>query len=390
MSPYDASANSFRAISTLLLRSLETPVNRRNLLATAVSCLIGRRLQHSIELASARRSFSSGFALGSLVNEADLRDPVRTSIYQQFCARFTIAGPIYALYSQPSPGDFALAPATALASTFSENGSVVRGHALIWHRLTPGWLLGADRTPAGVLPAHVDAVVRTLKPFIVEWDVVNEPLDVNQGDRHSLRRSIWYELVGSDYIEAALHAAAHADPSAKLGINEYFLETDSVEGSLRRVAMLNLLRRLKSNGAPLHYVGLQAHLRTTDIFSRGGVGRFVREVREMGLAVHVTELDVRDFHPDSRPHAIDERVVSTIARFFDASASDGALDSVTTWGLFDDTSWLQSSYPRRDGVPQRPLPFSSSHDCKPMCELLRSVASVPGSAVLRRDESSHT
>lgn len=137
--------------------------------------------------------------------------------------------------------------------------------------------------------------------------------------------------------------------------------------------MLALIRQLRSRGAPLHYLGVQSHLATTDSFSDAGFGKFLLDVRALDVDVHITELDVRDLHSDVRPAQMDARVADTLRRFFDVALAHGAVTSVTTWGMFDDTSWLQTSHPRPDGVPHRPLPYSARMQWKPILDVLQSV-----------------
>ena len=55
-----------------------------------------------------------------------------------------------------------------------------------------------------------------------------------------------------------------------------------------------------------------------------------------------------------------------------------SVKAVLTWCLSDRDSWLQSFRPRKDGLPQRPLPFDAQLNPKPAFFALRdTLASKP-------------
>jgi endo-1,4-beta-xylanase len=91
----------------------------------------------------------------------------------------------------------------------------------------------------------------------------------------------------------------------------------------------------------------------------------------MGYRVAVTELDVDD--SSFLPHEAhrDRLVADLYARFLDAVLPHQP-DMVTTWGLFDHYSWLQSARPRVDGLPQRSLPFGRDYRPKPAWQVIRA------------------
>ena len=127
-----------------------------------------------------------------------------------------------------------------------------------------------------------------------EWDVVNEPIET--GHRmDGLRRSVFLEAFGPDYIRRALVEARTLAPRARLMLNEYSLEYDSREERDRRYLFLKLIEGLRRSGTPLDGIGLQGHLDLRKgTVATASIAAFLRELADMGLAIVVTELDVKE------------------------------------------------------------------------------------------------
>jgi endo-1,4-beta-xylanase len=319
---------------------------------------------------------------GSLLEDKDAARPDRMAVYNSTCELLTIAGPLYARFSRPAPDVFALEGARALLARISSGRRIIRGHTLVWHRLQSDWMaaLPSGRPALEAMQRHVDGVVRALRGLVHQWDVVNEPLDERSADPDRLRSSRWHHLLGRDYIAHALVAARQADPRAALGINENGLDADDARGRERRRAMLALLTRLRTEGHAPDYLGIQAHLDPGQRYSAGGVGAFILAVRDLGIDVHVTELDVSDVRLPADVRARDRAVSDVYDRYLRVVTGSRQVASICSWGLFDDTSWLQQEYPRSDGLPQRPLPFDAMGQSKPAWETIRRFAKVRGAA----------
>ncbi len=112
------------------------------------------------------------------------------------------------------------------------------------------------------------------------------------------RKSPWLDMVGDDYIEIAFRAAREADPAALLTYNEYGIELDNYESDNKRQQVLLLLRRLKARNVPIDALGIQSHLPAEALNGQTpgyiGLAHFILQVREMGLQVFITEMDVSD------------------------------------------------------------------------------------------------
>ena len=265
---------------------------------------------------------------------------------------------------EPLRGQFDWQRADALVAFAKANGQKIRGHTLVWHQQAPSWLIkGAFRRDEvrDLMVAHIALEAGRYKGAIYAWDVVNEAF----ADDGSWRRSIWYDAMGPDYVAIALKAARSADPTAKLYINDYNVETD---GPKMR-ALYNLVASLKRAGAPINGVGLQAH------FIAGSMPAHFRSVMQkfaaLGVDVAVTELDFRIRLPaDDRELSVQ---AANYASVVSACRATPRCVGVTTWGMTDAHSWIPSFFSGYGAA----LPFDEKYRPKPAVAAMTEAFTKP-------------
>jgi endo-1,4-beta-xylanase len=150
-----------------------------------------------------------------------------------------------------------------------------------------------------------------------------------------------------------------------LTINEYGLEYGNQVESDRRYLFLKLLERLKRAGAPLDNVGLQSHLdHGKGPLAEPEIERMLREIAGMGLAITVTELDVKEAEPGRPVAERDQRAAAAIKQYLEIVLDQPAVRGVVTWGLSDRHSWLSEGGAINRGLPfdpeMRPTPVFSA------------------------------
>ncbi|MFW5992400.1 MAG: endo-1,4-beta-xylanase, partial [Halanaerobiaceae bacterium] len=121
---------------------------------------------------------------------------------------------------QPDMDSFNFEQADRHVRFAEENGMDVHGHALVWHNQTPSWLTETNWEKEEldkILKEHIKTVVEHYKGKVKVWDVVNEAFM----DDGSYRRSIWYNVLGKEYIEKSFVRAKEIDPDATLIYNDY-------------------------------------------------------------------------------------------------------------------------------------------------------------------------
>jgi endo-1,4-beta-xylanase len=168
-----------------------------------------------------------------------------------------------------------------------------------------------------------------------------------------LRKRPWLDLLGPEYIDLAFHTAAAADPRAHLILNECFIEHQTDAEVARRDALLQLALRLRRSGVPISGIGIQGHLRGTTPLDRPGLTAFLQKIRDLGLDIMVTELDVDDH--GIAPREITRVVASKYAEFL--SIVGPFVSSVTFEALRN-----EPTLPRRpDGVAHSPNLFDEQY-----------------------------
>lgn len=324
--------------------SASSPLTRRALLAAMPGLGAGAALGEPYEAGTlAAAAQASGREFGCAVSAAQLAgDPAFRAAVARECATLTPELDLKWTAVEPHRGELAFAPMDQLIDFARAAGKGVHGHTLIWHRSTPPWAAAALAEPGGwsLVRRRFSAVMSRYGELIGRWDVVNEPIDPDGAG--GLRDSPFRRAFGDDYIRRALETARRLAPNAKLLINEFGLDYDDAEDRARRRAFLGLVDRLKSAGAPLDGVGLQAHLHLgKGRLSQRALRDLLHELAARDLFILVTELDVKETDYALAPDRRDALVADLTKSYLDAALEEPKVIGVTTWGLSDRYSWLQ-------------------------------------------------
>lgn len=258
----------------------------------------------------------------------------------------------------------------------------VRGHNLVWPGGgTPEWLRGeltADNART-LLEKHVQTVAGRYAGRLYAWDVLNEALNVWDKRADGLAAYPWAQLLGEEFIDMAFHAAALADPHARLIWNEHYLEADDEGDQIDREILLRHLRRLRKANVPIHGIGIQSHLFADKPLATERMRRFLVEVRSLGYDVHLTEIDVIDTSLPSDPRLRDAACADVLRRYLDVVLPAAQPSVICFWTLCDRRNWLdwvsasQSKYRRPDGEMHRPGLFDRDLRAKPEYDIVASA-----------------
>jgi endo-1,4-beta-xylanase len=235
----------------------------------------------------------------------------------------------------------------------------MRGHPLVWHDALPGWArtISSPDEARQVIRNRITKLVGRFKGEFQSWDVVNEAVAPGAKGPDHLTDCVWSKQLGVEYLDYAFRVAHQTDGHALLTYNDYGTEDDSDASRAKRECIYGLLRGMIQRKVPVQAVGLQSHLRGGASFKT--LPEWVRRLKSLRLHVFITELDVNDKPFPSDKGERDKLVAKTYADFLRSALSTGEIDIALTWGLADPYSWLRSVpwARRKDGLPQRPLPF---------------------------------
>jgi endo-1,4-beta-xylanase len=259
------------------------------------------------------------------------------------------------------------AHADRLVSFAQQHNMLVRGHCFVWHQQVAAWVTEgiANRTydPAAlsaILQNHISTVARHYAGKVWAWDVVNEAFT----DNGSLRNTVWYDAPGiglsgrgTAYIEQAFRWARAADPAAKLFYNDYDAETVNTKSD----AIYAMAKDFRSRGVPLDGIGFQAHikLKFNDPTTLRSFATNLKRFSDLGLEIHITELDIALDSNDARSLAAQGDLYGKVAAICLQNSSCHVLQ---TWGFTDKYSWIPSFSKGKQGWA---LPLDANYNQKP-------------------------
>ncbi|RZL35698.1 MAG: 1,4-beta-xylanase [Rubrivivax sp.] len=329
--------------------------------------------------------FAANFKIGMAADPAGYRNAIANPLILKHANSITGENCFKPASLGVSPGVYNWTTADELATFAAANGLGVRGHTLCWHSQTPDWFFtGTLAEVRARLETYIHDVVTHFKGKVYCWDVVNECTSDDAGS--PWRNSKWYQILGPDYIAIALRAARAADPDVKLFINDY-----STEDPAKFARLMSIVATVQASGAPLDGIGHQLHVSTASP-TPANVDNALRSVAAKGLINHVTELDVSLYDdpgscfssktgcaaditgdPTKLAAALKAQALQYRA-LFNVFKQHTSLQSVTTWGIADNHSWL-TGFPVTRG--NRPLLFDEAGAAKPAARAITDDGYMP-------------
>ena len=232
------------------------------------------------------------------------------------------------------------------------------------------WGLGSKEAKT-LLYGTAERMVRHYKGTLKAWIVANEVTDP-EGDKNGFRTNVpWYNTIGPSYIGRCFEIAKEHDPKALRVLNEFGFETVNEFGdtaAARRHAFLKALDHLLNRKVPIQAVGIQGHLLADQFherFHEDAYRKFLQELRDRGLKILITELDVLDEGLVKRVEIRDQKVADVYRHYLGVTLDEPAVKVVNCFGLTDRYTWLDEDNPRSDGAHRRPLAFDRNLKLKP-------------------------
>ncbi len=201
------------------------------------------------------------FHFSSVIQARRIMDnaPENETYKKKVLELFNASGTENALKWEPWVGDwgdkFTRDKAIGAIKWLREHGLHVRGHVMVWpssrHLSTQakGMLREAPDGVLEMVRQHILDIGKATRPYIDEWDVINEPLS-----NHDLM-----DLFGRDIMVDWFRYAREAHPTAGLYINDYGIMNGGPPDSSRSVRYHDTITFLIDKGAPISGIGFQSH-----------------------------------------------------------------------------------------------------------------------------------
>ncbi len=328
------------------------------LLILSMSC---RDNQNKPENATTlKETFKDDFLIGTAlsidqINQTDARTD--SLIKQQFNA-ITAENIMKAENIHPAWGQFDFDAADKFVAYGKQNDRYAVGHTLIWHSQLPSFveaITDADSLRQ-FMDLHIGAVGQRYASSVAAWDVVNEALN----EDGSWRESIFYRLLGEDYLVEAFRKAAEVAPDAALYYNDY-----NIEQPQKRAGTIRLIKKLQEAGVRIDGVGIQGHWHV-DKLQLDAIEESILAYAELGVKVAITELDLTvlpnpwdlqgadvnqafeggvDMNPyaNQLPDSVNQTLADSYEQLFRLFLKHrDKISRVTFWGVNDGQSWLNN------------------------------------------------
>lgn len=336
--------------------------------------------ENAEKIQSLKNVFKEDFLIGTALNRNQINNSISEKeavlIRNQFNS-ITAENMMKSMYIQPKKGEFTFDMADKFVKLGTENDMFILGHNLIWHSQLPEWVnnITEGTELKEFMQNHIAQLAGRYKGKIGGWDVVNEALN----DDGSLRESIFYNLLGEQYLVDAFKLAEKADPNAELYYNDYSMCVPS-----KRDGAVELVKMLKEHGAKVDGIGMQGHWGLTKP-TLEEIENSIVKFSALGK-VMITELDVTVLpspwdnagadvnksaenrpdmnpYPDGLPEDIQNQLAQRYKDIFELFLKHkDKISRVTFWGVNDEQSW-KNNWPI-DGRSDYTLLFDRNNDPK--------------------------
>jgi endo-1,4-beta-xylanase len=296
-------------------------------------------------------AWAHAFRVGAAISASILKTPQAVEILNTHFSSITPENAMKPDRIHPEENRWDWAEADKIADFARSARIPVRGHSFVWHRQAPDWFFheGGGEASKTILfhrlEKHIETITARYNDIVYAWDVLNEAIDVKNGDTENFRQSDWFGIGGKELYEFAFRTARQAAPKARLFYNDY-----DIEAGKKMEATIRFLERLLAAGAPVHGVGIQAHW-NFDYPDECVLRTAIERYSALGLDIELTELDVSAYTRNESGVFFSEmpqdRALLQAERYkeiFRIAADYPAVKNITTWGIADDHTWLADDH----------------------------------------------
>jgi len=330
---------------------------------------------------SLKEAFRKDFLIGTAMNARQIegKDTAAVRIIKQQFNSVTPENCMKAEVIHPGWDKYDFTLADKLVAFAKANNIKINAHNLIWHSQLPGFMrhMQSADSVKQYFENHITTVAGRYDGKVDSWDVVNEALN----EDGTLRKDIFLDKLGDDYVVEAFRLAQKAAPHTKLYYNDY-----NIEQPKKRAGAIALIKKIQAAGVRIDGVGIQGHWRMNNVPMQD-IEESIKEFSALGIDVMFTELDLSALpHPSGRatadisstakgseqmnpytnglPDSVQQALAKSYADLFTLFMKyKKDITRVTFWGVNDGESWL-NGFPIR-GRTDYPLLFDRHFKPKP-------------------------
>ncbi|MDH7911702.1 endo-1,4-beta-xylanase [Winogradskyella sp. SYSU M77433] len=326
-------------------------------------------------------AYKEDFLIGVALNASQIeeQDSIQNKLISGEFNSVTPENVMKSLLIHPNKDTYNFDLPDKLVALAEKNEMHIQGHTLVWHsQLSPFFKEISDSTAmVEVLKDHINTIVGRYKGKIDAWDVVNEALN----DDGTLRKTVFLDVLGEDYLSLAFNLTQKADPEVELFYNDY-----SMTNPNKRAGAIRIIKRMQEQGVRVDGIGMQGHwdLNSPSIEE---IETSIVQYAELGIKVDITELDVSvipmpwDFsgadvnvkfestdptmnpYPKQLPDSIQDQLAKRYEDIFKLFLKHkDKINRVTFWGVNDGNSW-KNDWPI-EGRTNYPLLFDRNNKKK--------------------------
>lgn len=330
---------------------------------------------------SLKETFKGDFLIGTALNATQIeeKDAGAAALVQRHFNAVTPENIMKAEEIHPEWGRYNFELADKMVAYAQKHNLQVNAHTLIWHSQLPRFvrqMKDADSVRR-FFTEHINTVAGRYDGKVHTWDVVNEALE----EDGTMRKSIFLDKMGEDFVVEAFRLAQKASPNAKLYYNDY-----NIEEPKKRAGAIRLIKKIQEAGVRIDGVGIQGHWRAYNV-PLAHIEQSIKEYAALGLEVAFTELDLGVLqHPrevvgadvnqkaayeasmnpytTALPDSMQQKLSNNYAALFQLFLKySNNISRITFWGVHDGQSWL-NDWPI-PGRTNHPLLFDRKFQPKP-------------------------
>ena len=330
---------------------------------------------------SLKEAFRKDFLIGTAMNawQIEGKDTAAVRIIKQQFNSVTPENCMKAEVIHPGWDKYDFTLADKLVEFAKANNIKINAHNLIWHSQLPAFMrhMQSADSVKQYFENHIEKVAGRYDGKVDSWDVVNEALN----EDGTLRKDIFLDKLGDDYIVEAFRLAQKAAPHSKLYYNDY-----NIEQPKKRAGAIALIKKIQAAGVRIDGVGIQGHWKSGAVPMKD-IEESIKEFSALGIKVMFTELDLsvlpnpwdkttadvsatakgsKEMNPytNGLPDSAQQLLAKSYADLFTLFMKyKKDISRVTFWGVNDGESWL-NGFPIR-GRTNYPLLFDRNFKPKP-------------------------